>query len=135
LNQIVKFEVARERPDVHHGRAKGSPEDNLSFFSGHTTWSFAAATASGTVASLRGYRGAPAVWAGSLAFAAFTGYLRIGADRHWLSDVVTGAAVGAIAGVVLPRLHFTAVSTGTDAAAPAEDAAAYRPWISVRGAF
>jgi membrane-associated phospholipid phosphatase len=123
VNQLVKLEVARERPDVHHGLVpKGaSAEDNLSFFSGHTTWTFAFATAAGTVASLRGYRGAPAVWAGGLTLAATTGYLRIAADRHWFTDVLTGAVVGSAAGLLMPRLHLmpTAPMSKTQAAMPA----------------
>ena len=37
----------------------------------------------------------------ALAFA--TGYLRIAADKHWTTDVMTGAAVGSILGYVWPR--------------------------------
>ena len=58
----------------------------------------------GTIASRRGSRHAPWIWAGGLAFAGSTGYLRIAADRHFLTDVLVGASVGAAAGLVLPRL-------------------------------
>jgi membrane-associated phospholipid phosphatase len=133
INQIVKFEVARERPDVHHGLvAHGGSEDNVSFFSGHTTWSFASAVAAGSVASLRGYRGAPAVWAGGLAFAAATGALRIGADRHWLSDVLVGAVIGSAAGALIPRLHLVRASTTSVATS---QAAVAPTWITVGGVF
>ena len=136
LNQIIKFEVARERPDIHHGRARGGVEDNLSFFSGHTTWGFASAVSAGTVASLRGYRGAPAVWAGSLAFAAATGYLRVAADRHWLTDVVTGAVVGTVVGAVLPRLHLATEAAPASASAKTAGAPGAAPaWFTVGGVF
>ena len=133
VNQIVKFEVARERPDVHHGVvARGGSEDNVSFFSGHTTWGFASAVAAGSVASIRGYRGAPAVWAGGLAFAAATGYLRIGADRHWLSDVLVGAAIGSAAGALIPRLHLV---SAPKASVGASQQAFAPTWITVGGVF
>jgi len=137
LNQIIKFEVARERPDIHHGRARGGVEDNVSFFSGHTTWGFASAVSAGTVASLRGYPAAPAVWAGGLAFAATTGYLRMGADRHWLTDVLTGAVVGTVVGAVLPRLHLAAEGAPVAAAKSAVTATtgATPAWITVGGVF
>jgi membrane-associated phospholipid phosphatase len=136
LNQLVKFEVARERPDIHHGRARGGVEDNVSFFSGHTTWGFASAVSAGTVASLRGYRAAPAVWAGGLAFAATTGYLRMGADRHWLTDVLTGAVVGTVVGAVLPRLHLAAEGAPVGAVAKGITTQGAAPaWITVGGVF
>lgn len=134
LNQLVKFEVARARPDVHHGLvARGGAEDNLSFFSGHTTWGFASAVAAGSVASLRGYRGAPAVWAGGLVFASATGWLRIGADRHWLTDVLTGAVIGTVAGAVIPRLHLVSPSPSPAAAASAVSASPV--WFTWGGVF
>jgi membrane-associated phospholipid phosphatase len=107
LNQLVKFSVARQRPFVRYGDAETlvvDSDDNVSFYSGHTTLTFALATAAGTVSSLRGYRTAPWVWATGLTLAATTGYLRIAGDKHYLSDVLVGAAVGAAAGVALPRL-------------------------------
>jgi membrane-associated phospholipid phosphatase len=109
VNQLVKFSVGRQRPFVRYGnspepdRAPDS-DDNLSFYSGHTSFAFAVATAAGTVSSLRGYRTAPWVWAAGLTLAAGTGYLRVAADKHYLTDVLTGAAVGTAFGVALPRL-------------------------------
>jgi membrane-associated phospholipid phosphatase len=37
--------------------------------------------------------------------AALTGYLRIAGDKHYMSDVLTGAAVGSAIGYMVPRLH------------------------------
>jgi membrane-associated phospholipid phosphatase len=110
LNQIVKFAVARQRPCAHFdGDCGGSGERaladrNLSFYSGHASVSFTLATASGTVASMRGYRRARWIWGAGLALAATTSYLRIAADRHYLTDVLAGAAVGSAVGVAVPRL-------------------------------
>lgn len=132
LNQIVKLEVLRARPGAHHHVfPTKSDDDDLSFYSGHTTLTFASTVAAGTVASLRGYRGAPAVWAGGLALATATGYLRIAADKHWLTDVVTGAAIGAALGATLPRLHLVAADGATAATAPAAEPA----WITFGGVF
>jgi membrane-associated phospholipid phosphatase len=110
LNQLVKFSVGRQRPFVRYGNTPEGPgrepeaDDNLSFYSGHTTFTFAVAAAAGTVSDLRGYRSAPWVWGAGMALAAATGYLRIAADRHYLTDVLVGAAIGTAAGVALPRL-------------------------------
>ncbi len=110
LSQIAKFAVARERPFVHALPSAEKPhtespsDNNLSFFSAHTMWAFTVVTASGTVASLRGYREAPAVWAVGIPLAATTGYLRIAADKHYLSDVIVGALAGTAIGVGIPLL-------------------------------
>jgi membrane-associated phospholipid phosphatase len=113
LNQLAKVLALRERPDIHalgpEARRARAPdvEDDLSFYSGHTTEAVSLAVAAGTVASLRGYRLAPLVWATALPTALVTGYLRIGADRHYLSDVLTGAAAGALIGFLVPRLFHS----------------------------
>ncbi len=109
VNQLVKFSVGRQRPFVHYGNwreadRRPDPDDNLSFFSGHTTLAFSLASAAGTVSTLRGYRSAPWVWGVGMALAASVGYLRIASDKHYLTDVLVGAAVGSAAGVALPRL-------------------------------
>lgn len=110
VTQITKYLVGRERPFVHALPPDQKPltahpsDNNLSFFSGHTTETFALATAAGTVATLRGYRWAPLVWAVGGALAAMTGYLRIAADKHWFTDVLTGMAVGGGIGFAVPYL-------------------------------
>jgi membrane-associated phospholipid phosphatase len=109
VTQVVKLAAARERPFVHvltpEEREALGPvrEHNLSYFSGHTSFAFSLASASGAVASLRGYRHAWAVWAVGMTTAAATGYLRIAADKHYASDVISGAAIGALLGAGLPH--------------------------------
>ncbi len=110
FNQAVKFAVGRERPFVHvlppaaKGFTKHPTDNNLSFFSGHTTYSFSLLTSMATVAELRGYRRPWLVWLVGLPFALATPYLRMAADRHYLSDILTGAAVGTAFGIGIPRL-------------------------------
>jgi membrane-associated phospholipid phosphatase len=105
--QAVKFSVGRQRPYAHYGSlsaAAVSNDDNLSFLSGHSALTFAIATAAGTVAQRRHYALAPVIWATGLGLAATTAYLRIAGDKHYLSDVVAGSALGAASGVLIPRL-------------------------------
>ncbi len=89
----------------------GGPNDDRSFFSGHV----AAVT---TMASLTCvhhqhlplYGGGFADLAPCLAMIGLsttTGILRLVYDEHWASDVITGWAMGALAGYVLPSvLHY-----------------------------
>jgi membrane-associated phospholipid phosphatase len=108
FTNVVKFGVGRQRPAVHFqsSRASDIPADdaNLSFFSGHSSLAFACAVSAGTVASQRGYAEAPWIWGIGLAGAAATGWLRIGADAHYATDVLTGALVGSAGGVLVPLL-------------------------------
>jgi membrane-associated phospholipid phosphatase len=144
INQITKFGFARERPFVHYlprapnalrALTSSPSDDNLSFFSGHTTVAFALATSSAMVATLRGYRLAPLLWGSGLTMAATVGYLRIAADKHYFSDVATGALVGSIVGIGLPWLFHsprseTPSSTSQQLALPA-----VHPTFSFSGFF
>jgi membrane-associated phospholipid phosphatase len=102
---LFKLTVARERPYAYHamGTLPYTTEDDVSFWSGHSSLTFSLAVAAGSVASLRGYSLAPEIWATGLSLAFATGYLRIAADKHWTTDVMTGALVGTILGYVWPR--------------------------------
>lgn len=123
VNQFVKFTVTRERPFAYalspadKAAPNRSTDENLSFYSGHTTLMFALATGAGTVASLRGYRFAPLVWAVGLPLAFATGYLRVAADDHWMTDVLVGMAAGAAIGFAIPffahkRIHIVPNGAG-----------------------
>lgn len=82
-----------------------------SFFSGHTSGAF---TVAGLMcmhhAHIPLYGGGARealTCAASFAAAASVGYLRMAADQHYLSDVLTGAAIGTITGLGLPwLLHY-----------------------------
>lgn len=84
---ILKTAVGRTRPD-------GS--DNKSFPSGHTSNAFAWAT----VAS---HHYGPKVGIPAYAIAGLIGASRIESDKHHLSDVVAGAALGMIVGRTVAR--------------------------------
>ncbi|MFY0569256.1 phosphatase PAP2 family protein [Archangium lansingense] len=110
VNQVVKFSVGRERPFVHVLPEDQKPltehpnDNNLSFYSGHTNMAFALVTAAGTVSELRGYKHRWLIWAVGLPAAASVGLMRMGADKHYLTDVLVGAAAGTLFGVGMPLL-------------------------------
>lgn len=139
LNQAVKIIAGRQRPFVFFkGTAiRAKIDSHTSFFSGHTALAFAMATSSGTVASIRGYRTAPYLWGGGLALAFATGYLRIAADAHHTTDVLTGMVIGGSIGVLIPLLLHRDVLT--DDAAPVPRRASQAPdkpfILSLGGSF
>lgn len=107
LTSIVKISAGRQRPytlDWPESEVGGDPEQNASFFSGHTSFAFSLAVSAGTVASMRRYRLAPWIWATGLTLASVCSFARMGQDQHYFTDLVVGAAVGAAAGVAVPRL-------------------------------
>lgn len=108
----VKKLADRERPGFHHGRgalleAAHTPlERYLSFFSGDTAWAFTFAAAGYALSTRRGYRHARPVAVAGLIAAAAVAALRVAADMHWATDVMTGALVGTLVGAALPAwLH------------------------------
>src|SRR5262249_22285158 len=98
LNQAIVYTVKvatqRERPD-------GS--DKLSFPSGHASDTFAVAT---TLERHLGWRGAIPGYI----FSSYVALSRVNDQRHYLSDVVMGSAVGIIVGrTVTRRNHVSPV--------------------------
>ena len=110
--------ISRERP---YGRECGTeqvpeqtaacalPDRYRSYFSGHTSVSFTAASLTCTHHWFLRLQGGHAEWlpcATLLGVASATGTLRIVGDRHYFTDVVTGAGVGGFIGWLVPWLHY-----------------------------
>jgi membrane-associated phospholipid phosphatase len=100
----LKYTVARRRPNAWAAGVRNGSGDDNAFVSGHASVTFAAAAAFGTVAMMRGDPSWPLVYAAGFTGAATVSYLRLAADRHWLTDVLAGAALGTGLGVGLPLL-------------------------------
>jgi membrane-associated phospholipid phosphatase len=104
LTLVSKVATVRLRPLALAESGPSPPYNIMSFWSGHTSFTFAVAAASTQVARLRGRSGWKWLGVATFTAAALTGYLRIAADQHWLTDVVTGAAVGTAVGLAMPVL-------------------------------
>jgi len=109
---LLKHAVGRPRPYAYNADPRIPDElrrgrsARTSFPSGHTIQAFAAMTFFAAVHQ-RWYPGADAgwVWAGCLGSAAVTGVLRVESGRHFPTDVLAGAALGAAIGWLVPELH------------------------------
>ncbi len=102
--QGFKFGFGRERPFAHYGGAAEGSDTNMSFVSGHSALVFSLVTSAGMVAHERGYKIEPYIWGIGLPLAATTAYLRIAADKHYMTDVIAGSLIGAAAGLLVPKL-------------------------------
>jgi len=115
LVQLIKGVTQRTRPLAYNDDPAVPEEKKLrksarkSFPSGHATNAFAAAVFLGTTYSRLHPESAARkwVWAGSLAGATTVGYLRYRAGKHFPTDVVAGAIIGASFGYLVPKLHET----------------------------
>ncbi len=112
LTEAVKLAAGRDRPYTERCGGPGRPPSDAScgsgdrhrsFWSGHASLAAAGAGVSCSFAIRRdawGHSGAaratPCLLGGALALT--TGVLRISADRHWGTDVLTGFAVGGVVG-------------------------------------
>jgi membrane-associated phospholipid phosphatase len=115
LTQVAKFAVGRLRQDAWARGTIASPDDKLSFWSGHASSAFSAAAAATQIARLRGRPGWKWLGLATFSAAALTGYFRVAANRHWLTDVVSGAAVGSATGLLVPLLAYQPVDGRTPA--------------------
>lgn len=106
LTQIVKFSVGRQRPYARFpdGSFVAGTDDNTSFWSGHSVLGFSITASAGLICHWRHYWTEPYVWGSGIAISLSTEYLRMAADKHYLSDVVLGGAVGIATGLLVPRL-------------------------------
>ncbi len=115
LTNLTKVLAKRPRPYAYN-QINGEliPEDLLysretlrSFFSGHTS-----IVASNTFMAAKmlddfypDNDAKPYYWATAALIPAITGYLRVKAGKHFITDVLVGFAVGATVGWVVPELH------------------------------
>lgn len=114
VDGLTKYLVARPRPYVysddprvqHYARGQGK-DSHLSFYSGHASTTFAASVAGAYLfaQNTTDRRARATVWGFELALAGATANLRTRAGKHFYSDVIVGALVGATLGYAVPRLH------------------------------
>ena len=111
ITAITKKSVLRVRPFVYNQdfdiSTKLEKNARFSFFSGHA--SVVAASSFFTAKVFADYhpnsKWKPVVWGAAAAIPAITGYLRVRAGKHFPTDVITGYAVGAAIGILVPHIH------------------------------
>jgi membrane-associated phospholipid phosphatase len=110
VNGLLKGVFGRQRPFVNDstpnvfGLGKGfTTAGRTSFPSGHTSSSFAFATATAMVLRARSPRSARYLTPALFATATLVGAARVYGAHHWPSDIAAGATVGALSGWLVTR--------------------------------
>jgi membrane-associated phospholipid phosphatase len=103
VTRVLKLGVGRQRPYAHYEGPRDA-EDNLSWPSGHTSRSFAIGVSAAVIAHTRDYASEPYIWAATGVLGTATAYFRIAADKHYITDVASGALLGSAIGLTVPWL-------------------------------
>lgn len=138
LDLFVRSLRVHPRPFVYGTEAplsdRTSGEASGSFYSGHASAAFLAATYLCYTYPLRHpeFKGEAWLWAGSLTAATTVAALRVAAGKHFPSDVVVGAGVGALFGWLVPRLHMRTPGGGSVSMGLRPEPAAIYPMVTWR---
>lgn len=108
VTQATKFAVGRGRPFAYYSGDFSTPDSRLSFFSGHTSYSFALAVSSAMLLAESHPQNGAAIYAAALCIAALPAYLRMAADKHYFTDVLVGAVVGSTIAYGITQAQLTA---------------------------
>ncbi len=111
FQDIVRRAVRRPRPFLYtpgvYPAERDRADAGLSFYSGHTSFAFALATAAAYTFTLRHPKlwVRWLVWPGLMAVASIEPVLRIYSGDHFPTDVIVAAVIGSSIGLLIPALH------------------------------
>jgi len=105
VTDIVKHIVNRKRPSSYYQTRNEGNDTYKSFFSGHTSQAFSIGTSTAIMLSRSHPDKKILIWGSAITLAATTGYFRIAADKHYMTDVMSGALAGSMIGYWVQKKH------------------------------
>jgi membrane-associated phospholipid phosphatase len=111
LTEGTKVAAARQRPYAHFASETGASSPgqpsgaNQSFVSGHSSGAVSLVVAMARTCRLDDCSYEKTLWVIGGPLAISTMWLRMAADKHYATDVLAGAGLGAAVGWWLPALH------------------------------
>lgn len=115
ITEIVKTSFKRNRPFLYGGAA---PDDLMfgkdarkSFFSGHASFTAANSffAASLVTSYQKGNKWNPVIWGAAALPPLLVSFQRVRAGKHFPTDVITGYIIGAVCGILIPKLHEVSI--------------------------
>lgn len=120
LTDLTKVIALRDRPTIYNDRftiaQRTSKDARKSFFSGHTSIvsSMSFLTAKIIHDHYPDRKNKSLLWIGASIYPTTTAILRVRSGKHFPTDVVVGAAVGAGIGILIPELHRVKLGKTSD---------------------
>jgi membrane-associated phospholipid phosphatase len=111
ITSLTKILVYRPRPYAYNESFPIEEKLNFnareSFFSGHVAATASMSFFTATVFSqyYPDSKLKPLVWSYGVLWPAATGYFRYTAGKHFPTDILTGYLVGAMTGILIPKIH------------------------------
>ena len=111
VSHLPKAMLKRYRPYSYNNEVedeiRSRPAATLSFFSAHTSVSFASAVFLSTTFNKYNPDSnlTPYIWGTSLLIASAVGYLRYASGNHFPTDIIAGAIIGSVVGYLIPLIH------------------------------
>lgn len=124
LTLTAKGVVRRTRPYAYDDMVPLSEkmirDTRFSFFSGHTSMAACATFFTAQTMSSYGLKGSSKlfIWSTAIVVPAIVGYSRVKAGKHFMTDVLVGYGVGALAGILVPYSHRASRSSNGHAYIP-----------------
>jgi membrane-associated phospholipid phosphatase len=107
MTNIVKIGASRERPYSHYQtRVSEGKTDYTSFYSGHSSVAFSQAVSNAMILSRSYPQHNSLIWSTFIGTAGVTAILRVRADMHYFSDILTGALSGSVIAWLLTRAEL-----------------------------
>jgi membrane-associated phospholipid phosphatase len=112
ITHLVRFTTRRPRPLLYFEPEPGAgppvQDDSMSFWSGHVSYLMAFGVSAAYIFTLRHGVRSPVpwiMWATALSIGAASATLQVHAGKHFVTDVLVGAAVGSGVGLLVPIMH------------------------------
>ena len=105
VTDIVKYTANRKRPSSYYQTRDEGDDAYKSFFSGHTSQAFSIGTSTAIMLSRSHPDKKNLIWGSVMTLATTMGYFRIAADKHYMTDVLSGALAGSI--IAVSYTHLT----------------------------
>ena len=129
ITNLFKYSFKRQRPYSYYSTKQNDSESHKSFYSGHASTAFALGISSAKMLTRYTNFDNTLIWTTTMGIASLTGYFRIAADKHYVTDVIVGAIMGSLVGnITFEYLNEKYISNMNDKALSKRINISYNPY-------